>query len=204
MRVKKLLALPVVVAAMVAVTGCAEEKPASVKQEATQAPADIIDEEAEVPSEEPEDVVDGDNEEPESPTTATLGDTVEVGPWDVKVTNLALNANDVVKQTNEFNEPPKGVYVLVTYEATYNGSERTADVWVDLTWTFTTSDQQINDITSVVIPADNESWPTSARQGGTVKHQVAFDLPKKLIKGGLLTVEGYDENFDTVYADFAV
>ena len=40
--------------------------------------------------------------------------------------------------------------------------------------------------------------------GATVKQQVVFDLQADLFKGGILTVEAYDDNYDTVYADFDV
>jgi hypothetical protein len=184
--------------------GCAapEDKAATVKEKADSEAAvtsEAASEESETeePTEEP-------TEEEEAAGTAAIGDLVTVGDWDVKVTEVVMDAAAEIKKANQFNEKAKGKYVLVTYEATYNGSERTADIFSDLTWTFTGNDQQVNNAASVVTPADNEEWPTSARTGGTVKGQAIFDLDPAVTIGGLLTVEGYDENFDTIYADFAI
>lgn len=55
-----------------------------------------------------------------------------------------------------------------------------------------------------VTPADNEEWATAARTGGTVRGQEVWDLDPKLVKRGLLTVETYDADFNTVFADFAI
>lgn len=121
---------------------------------------------------------------------------------DVKVTKVVLDAAAQIRAANSFNDRPKGQYVLVTYAATYTGPERTADIESDLTWSFTTADSQVNDQAYEVTQADDEKWPTEARSGGTVRGQTVFDLPTGLIEGGILTVEGYDEDFDTVYADF--
>lgn len=106
---------------------------------------------------------------------------VRVGDWDVKVTRVVRNANDVIAKTNEFNEKTRGQYVLVTYEATYTGGERTADVFADLTWSMTGADAQAHQPGSQVTPADSEEWPTTARKNGKVRAQVLFDLaPAKL------------------------
>jgi hypothetical protein len=135
---------------------------------------------------------------PPAPGVPELGDVVTVGDWDVEVTDFKLDATSEMRAANMFNDRARRQYVLVTYEATYTGRERTADAWMDLTWSFTTSDAQIHDTASGVTPADNQSWPTEARTGGTVRGQGVFDLSDKLIAGGILTVEGYDKNFDTI------
>lgn len=142
--------------------------------------------------------------EKQTPDTAKLGDTVVVGDWKVKVTEVNLNADPILAKANMFNDKAKGRFVLVTWEATYTGTERTADVGMDLTWSFTTTDNKIHDEAMAVTPADNQSWPTEARRGGTVKYQSVFDLIPAKTSGGLLTVEGYDDSFDTVFADFTV
>ena len=136
--------------------------------------------------------------------TASLGDTVEVGDWSVEVTEVARNANSTIANANSFNDRPKGQYVLVTYEATYNGTERTADASWDLTWTLTGNDHKIIETDDEVTPADAEEWPTSVRLGGTVKTQVVFDIDPNMLSDGILSVEAYDANYDTVFADFKV
>jgi hypothetical protein len=136
--------------------------------------------------------------------TASLGDTVEVGDWSVTVTKVALNANAAIQKANMFNEKPRGQYVLVSYDATYNGSERTADAWMDLTWTLTGNDSKILDESSTVTPAEDKDEPTEARRGGTVSLQAVFDVKPKVLHGSILSVEGYDANFDSFYADFVI
>ncbi len=195
-----------------------EDKPAAVKQEGGSDSSSVTNDSAtgdtdaattddvvvEEAQDEADPIVEEEAAEDEAPTVATLGDLMSVGDWDVKITEVALDANAVIHKANMFNDKPKGQYVLVSYEATYNGAERTADTGFDLTWSFTTTDSQVSEQAYEVTPADNHSWPSEARTGGTVKGQVLFDLDPNLTKGGLLTVEAYDSNFDTVYADFMV
>lgn len=138
-----------------------------------------------------------------SPTTE-IGDLVSVASWDIRVTKIVKNADAIIEQANEFNDRPRGQFVLITFEATYTGSERTANAWVDLTWSFTSADGTVSPTASAVTPADNQEWPEEARPGGTVRQQEVFDIPADQISGGILTVEANDENFDTVYADFPV
>jgi len=142
--------------------------------------------------------------EPEPPERATLGDTLVVGDWQVRVTEFATNANDALAHDALYNEKPQHQYALVTYEATYDGDERTADGFLDLTWSLTTTDQQIHQEDWATTPADKQSWPTTARPGGTVKVQVAFDVEASLVDGGILSVEDRDAELDTGYADFAL
>jgi hypothetical protein len=213
--VKKLVLVPLALVTALTLMGCeTEEKPAAKADTGTSAVDDTADNTADHTADETSDdvgtdvVVEEPSEEPvveeETPGTATLGDLMTLGDWDVKVTEVLVNAEATIHKANQFNDKPKGTYVLVTYEATYNGSERTADAWMDLTWSFTGTDGQVNDTASAVTPADDQSWPTEARTGGTIKGQEVFDINPALIHGGLLTVEAYDANFDTVYADFLV
>lgn len=140
----------------------------------------------------------------EEPSPTAVGDLVSVGTWDIKVTKVVKNANEILANPNFYNEKPRNQYVLITYSATYTGSERTADVQFDLTWSFTSSASKVFDIAYQTTPADNQEWPYEARTGGTVKQQVLFDVPADTISGGTLTVETYDEKLDTVYADFPI
>lgn len=201
---KNLALLPIAaLAATFVFTACGEETPAKVVHKADAAPSASTDPNGIVQDSDPSADADADAEEA-SDDTATIGDTVEVGAWNVKVTKVILNANEAIHKANEFNEKPKGQYVLVTYEASYNGTERTADTEADITWNFTTTDSQVHDEAAEVTQADNEEWPTEARKGGTVKQQVVFDLAPGKIKGGTLSVQGYTDDFDEVYADFAI
>lgn len=209
---KFLSALAVTAAVVIAGTAC-EEKAAEVSHKAD-SDSSVVKDEAAPATPEPEPIVVDDAadtvvDEPEpevepAETTAVVGDTVEVGDWSVTVTEVALNANEVIHRANQFNEQPKGQYVLVTYDATYQGGERTADAYMDLTWSLTGSDNKIHDEAYAVTPADNDEWPTEARKGGTVTVQVTFDVKPDVLTGAILSVEGYDANFDSTYADFAL
>lgn len=178
-------------------TGCVTtERPAKAKQgsAASADPSIVIDEAT--PTSTPE---------PDPPELARLGDTMVVYEWEVKVTQVARNANAVIHQVDRYNPKPKGQYVLVTYEATYTGSARTADVRVDLRWTLTTRDNQIHEQAYRALTlADTDQWPNEARRGGTVKGQVVFDVKPQLIKGSILSVETYDKDFEKIYADFGI
>jgi hypothetical protein len=200
----------VAVATLIALVGCAAEEPAAVKEE-TDAPVVVVTEtatetvpavDAEASASSTPEPTEVETTAPSPPAAPELGDLVTVGEWDVKVTDVVLDAAAQMKAANMFNRPAKGQYMLVTYEATYTGNKRTADVWLDLSWSFTTSDSRIHDASSKVTPADTQEWPTEARTGGTVRGQQVWDVEKDLVKGGILTVEGYTKNYNEVYADF--
>jgi len=154
--------------------------------EGTEAPAEATDE----PSQEIQ-------------TSFKVGDTAKVGDWEVTVTKVTKPTTKQVKAWNEFNEKAKYQYVLAYYTAKYVGTERTADVNSSLTWKFGGSDGQVYEQAFIVTRSDGDNAPTEARPGGKLKLDVAFDVPIKAIKGGVITVEGYDANFETTYADFA-
>lgn len=191
-------------ATVLALTGCATETSAT---ETTGGNA-ASDTEADTEAEPDSGVVTDDTEAEEAAeedTMFSLNDEVVLPGWEVKVTNIALNANDIINKANQFNDAPKGQYVLATYEGTYTGTERTADVVMDMSWSLTTTDNKVNDEAYQVTQADNEDWPTETRKGGTIEGQILFDVPKGKVKGGILSVEVMDnESFDTTYADWAI
>jgi hypothetical protein len=176
-------------------SGCASESAAPVKEKAD-SPGEVVESESGTDE--------GSDGDVGKQATAQLGDLVTVGDWDVKVTRVVANSNDVIAKANEFNEKPRGQFVLVTYEATYTGSERTADTFADLTWSFTGPNAQVKEPSSQVTPADTEEWPTTARTNGKVRGQVVFDVAPAQLVEALVTVEAYDAEFDMVYADFAL
>ncbi len=158
---------------------------------------------AEVSEEPSAEVSEEPSAETKIPTSFKVGDTAKVGDWEVTVTKVTKPSNKQVKAWNQFNDSAKGQYVLAEYTAKYVGSERTADVSFSLTWKFGGSDSQVYDQAFIVTSADDNDAPTEARPGGKLKLDVAFDVPAKAIKGGVITVEGYDEDFNSTYADFA-
>lgn len=143
-------------------------------------------------------------EEPEVtiPTSFKVGETAKIGDWEVTVTKVTKPTTNQVRKWNSFNDKPKGQYVVATYTAKYVGTERTADSMFDLSWKFGGSDGQVYDTAFLVTGADKDDAPTEARPGGKIKQDAAFDVPAKAVKGGVVSVEGYDASFDRTYADF--
>lgn len=133
---------------------------------------------------------------------AKVGDVATLWVWKVKILDVNKDAWPVLKTVNPYNEPPKGQYVLVTWEATYTGTERDAVAISDLLWSFTDPDNNVHSESAVVTQADEESWQAIARPGGTVKYQSAIDVPRGKVDGGLISVEGYDGHMNNIYVDF--
>jgi hypothetical protein len=138
------------------------------------------------------------------PEPSAIGDVVTVGDWSVTVVEVERNADKTIKKANPYNDPADFDYLLVTYEATYQGSDRTADVTSDLSWSLTTAAQQVLDDDGQVTPADDASWPTEARPGGTLRGQAVFDVDPAELDGALLSVETYSEDGEELYVDFTL
>lgn len=187
--------------AIVTLSGCSAKpadvvKPADSSAPAPETNAPETEAPAEDPAEEPADA-----EEPQAEESAALkiGDTVKVGDWEVTITKVTKNANKAIKKANMFNDDPEGQYVLIDYKAKYVGEERKANAQFDLRWSFTDAAQNVLDETFAVSPADAKDKTTEARKGGTITQQVVFDVDKKLIDGGMVSVENFSE-----YADFPI
>ena len=136
------------------------------------------------------------------PTPTVMGLPAPVGDWVVTITDLNTDATKAIKKANEFNDPARHRYVLVTFTATYNGSERTADTSGDLTWTLTGTDQTVLHEADAVTPFSSEDRSTTVRTGGTVEGQIVFDVDPAVLTGALLSVESYGDDFESEYVDF--
>jgi hypothetical protein len=177
----------------ITLTACGTgDRPASLGASASDSPAEIVTSNTDEPT--PTEVA--------LETTFAVGDEVDLGNWSVTVTDVQLNADKILMQPDFYNQKPKGQYVLATYKATYTGTERSADVIIDLSWSFTTTDNVIHEVAYQTTPGDEN--PDGTRTGGTLTKDVEFDLKPDLIKGGVLSVSTYDANFDEVYADFPI
>ena len=139
------------------------------------------------------------SEPPAEPTA--IGVPATLGSWTITVTDVDENAGQELEEANEFNEPAQQQYLMVTFTATYSGTERTADASSDLQWSLTGSDAVVLDPASVVTPYEEQSKPTEVRTGGTVEWQVPFDADPALVTGGLLTVASWTGTTDE-YVDF--
>lgn len=139
--------------------------------------------------------------EPEPSGLGKVGETYVLDNWTVTVTAINKNADAIIAEANMFNDPAEGQWVLVTYKATYTGTERTADAFWDLTWSFTDTAQVVHDEGSAVTPKDNAEAPSETRKGGTVTGDLVFDIPHGKVIGGILSVE---ELFGDTYAEYEV
>lgn len=142
----------------------------------------------------------GEDEPPAEPSA--IGEPVELDDWTVTVTEVERNADQTLAAANLYNQEPDHQYLLVTFEAVYNGDDRTASVDADFTWSLSGNDNSVYETDYQTTPADNESWPSEVRTGGTARGQVVFDLDPAVVDGALLSVESYDDDYDTVYVDF--
>ena len=160
----------------------------------------LVDDETD--EEEDEESTDPGEETSEAPAEPTaIGTPATLGSWTVTVTDVDEDAGQEIEKANEFNEPATHQYLMVTFTATYNGTERSADADSDLQWSLTGSDAVVLDPASVVTPYENQSEPTEVRAGGTVELQVPFDADPALVTGGLLTVSSWSSEADE-YVDF--
>ena len=92
--------------------------------------------------------------------------------------------------------------MVVFDTAKYVGDERMKDSMFDLSLKFGGTDGAVYDTAFLLTPSDQNDAPTEARPGGKIKQEAAFDVPKGAVKGGVVTVEGYDASFEKTYADY--
>jgi hypothetical protein len=138
------------------------------------------------------------------PTVLKIGQKATVGDWIVTLTAVNKNANRVIANANQFNSEPKGRYVLVTFTAKYQGSERIGNAGSDLTWSLTDTQSTVNDSAFAVTPADKNDWPDEARRGGTIRGQEVFDVPKNRINGSLVSVKAFVIGGEDPFADWLI
>ncbi|OMQ16428.1 hypothetical protein A7K94_0202560 [Modestobacter sp. VKM Ac-2676] len=133
----------------------------------------------------------------------SLGQSGQLSDYTVTVDSVTTNANDIVANENQFNEPPTGQYVLVDLTVTYNGSDE-GDPWLDLSTEFVGTDARKYDTSScmAVVPNEASDVPTLLA-GGTASYQVCMDLPPTAIDGGQVEVsESF--SFDDVSVAWAI
>jgi hypothetical protein len=140
-------------------------------------------------------VVDADTTDTEN--VLPVGKVATVGDWDVDVIKVVKNADNIIQQTNQFNDRAKGQYVLVTVDAKYNGPAK-SDVSSDLSFYFLDNKNTIHNESYQVTPFDSSGEPTEARKGGKVSVQVLFDVPPSKFKGGRIGIEDWISSQDYI------
>jgi Domain of unknown function (DUF4352) len=138
---------------------------------------------------------------PENPVP--VGEEASVGPWKVRVQEVTQNADDIVYNHSEFNEPPQAGnrYVLVNLHATRTGEEAAAfrtDTYVE----FIGSGGAVFDAAYADIP-DAMSETGEVDTGDSVVGNLVFEVPSDQISGGVLRLsEAF--SFEDVEVFFAV
>jgi hypothetical protein len=116
----------------------------------------------------------------------------------VKVVDFNPNANDVVEQSNQFNDPPrKGTYAVVTvrFSRTSGGS---SDPWFDMEASLTVQGQTYGEADDVCCLPDAWSDIGNVPDGGSAIGRIAFDVPKGGLDDAVLFLiitepDGFDE-----------
>lgn len=119
----------------------------------------------------------------------SIGAEADLADYTVSVTEVQLNANDAIRQANEFNDDPTGQYVLVNLAVTYTGDDE-GDPWLDLSVELAGSDSRIYDSSScwAVTPNPVMDLPTLTA-GGTAEFDICFDVPADALQDPQIYVE---------------
>ncbi len=120
-----------------------------------------------------------------------IGTTAKIGDWEVKVTEVNLDADELILATNEFNDPPSegNRYVLADLEAKYVGDESGDFVW-DMMYKFYGSGGNTFDGTDTFAVSPNpihdagETFP-----GASISGDVLYEVPIDQIEGGAIIME---------------
>jgi hypothetical protein len=118
-----------------------------------------------------------------------LGSAAQVGDYEVVVDGVLLDANAIIAEENQFNEPPTGQYVLVQLTAAYTGTDEGTPGF-DLTAIVHGSDgrQYSDSDCSAVTPDDAMNAPT-LNPGGADTFTFCMDVPPAALTGAELSIE---------------
>ena len=137
----------------------------------------------------------------ESPTTdpppdgaVPVGTESRVGDWSVTVTAFEPNADQLIKEANQFNEPPKvGRFVLATLNARYNGTGE-GNISFDLHMTFIgPGGQEYEDYDCGAVEPRSSINAPALKRGEEFTFETCFDVPIAAIDGATMSV---NEDFD--------
>lgn len=136
-----------------------------------------------------------------------IGTRIEMGGWSLAVTDVTLDATDLVMEENQFNDPPAEgrQFVLFAVDATYEGEE-SGTAWLDFSWaivgsegnTFGTAmDDYCGSIPSS-LDDTGETFP-----GGSVSGNVCVSVESAQVDGGTIRIEE-SLSFDDTRAFYAL
>ncbi|MBN1192745.1 MAG: DUF4352 domain-containing protein [Coriobacteriia bacterium] len=118
-----------------------------------------------------------------------VGTPVEIGDWEVTVTDVDTDADDVIAAASEFNEPPieGSRFVLVTVSGTYNG-ENSGNFWMDMWYQFVGSGGNTYDSggENMATTPNPISDAGDAFNGASVSGDMVFEVPVDQIEDGVV------------------
>lgn len=119
-----------------------------------------------------------------------LGTEVKVGPnWHIKILEINPDAWSIIKQTNQFNDPPEEghQFVMANIQTSYAGEESDTP-WVSLSIKYLGSDGNVYDSGCGVLPKQfsdiGEQFPGASAQGN-----IAWSVPSDAVDGGAIIIE---------------
>lgn len=141
---------------------------------------------------------DGSREDPFS-----LGQAIKVGPWEITITEVNTDANDVIAEADPANAPPKDdhQYVLVSVGAKYLGGG-TGRFWTDMSYRFYGSlDNTFMDGgTSGVVPPEPIANAAEVSEGESVSGNLVSEVLVDQIDGGAVMMENLADEVQVFFA----
>ncbi len=128
-----------------------------------------------------------------------LGQGASVGDWTVAVVSVTPDATQQLLDNDEFSDPPQAgnQYVLVSIEATYNGTE-SSDFGMDLSYNFVGSKGNTFGSPEGFVVPPHPVWDAGeAFPGASVSGDVLFEVPSDQVTGGTVMFEetfSFDDN----------
>lgn len=117
-----------------------------------------------------------------------VGESANVGDWDVTITKILPDANAIVTAKDEYSQPPtKGRYMIVTADIAYAGSDEGTPRF-DLDFVLSGSDA-VQYASSSCYARVGERGDSTLEPGGKVSVTLCIDTTPEAVKGASLFVE---------------
>ena len=130
-----------------------------------------------------------------------IGTRIEMGDWTLAVTEVTLDAIDMVMDENQFNDPPvEGrQFVMFAVDAIYEGDD-SGTAWLDFSWaivgsggnTFGTGMDDSCGVVPDSLDDTGETYPD-----GSVSGNVCISVESDQIEGGTIRIEEFLSFDDT-------